>query len=166
MAINLEDWEDLRTDEQKIIDLMQWNFQDHLCCKCNRIYDFPNYETTQDPHPCPYAYKDWEIKDNGMGHWVKKCKYYIPIDTKRLYKTWIHSEEWKDIAWIKKRSANFQCELCGSAKNLVVHHITYENMLFEEEHMDDLLCVCKKCHEKLHEHDLKTAQENAVKNLL
>jgi predicted HNH restriction endonuclease len=41
--------------------------------------------------------------------------------------------------------------LCRSAKNLSVHHITYENIGFEK--MDDLISVCKECHKKLHEHD-------------
>ena len=60
---------DRRTTEEKIIDKVQWNFRGHLCDKCNMIYRFPDYETTQHPHPCPYAeLEGYETSDNGMGY--------------------------------------------------------------------------------------------------
>ena len=156
----LEEIKDNRTTEQKVIDAISRNSYGHLCWMCNRLYDIQDVDyTTIDPHACPYAYDDWETKDNGGGYWVTKCKHYIPIDTRRIYKTWINSEDWKDIAFQKMKKAGFQCELCGTAKNLCVHHITYEHLCREEEHMEDLLCVCKTCHRKLHENDLKKCEK-------
>jgi len=155
------------TLEEHIIDFYRWEFaRKHLCTKCNRIFDIELFTNTAvDLHPCQYAYQDgFETEDNGGGFWVTKCNHFMPLDTRRIYKAWLNSEEWGKISNLKKKQAGYRCELCGSAINLVCHHITYEHLCTEDEHMDDLLCVCKKCHEKLHENDLKSPQENAVVN--
>lgn len=135
---------------------------EHLCAKCDRIYELRDgYPTTQWEHPCKYAelapYKDVgvEVKDNGSENDIIKCPGYKKINTGRLYKTWMASEDWKRIAREKIKQAHFKCELCGSAINLHVHHITYENLCREDRHMDDLLVVCNKCHLALHEEDMK-----------
>lgn len=157
----MDEW----TVEKRITSDYRWDFvRKHLCTKCNRIFDIDLFDnTTVDLHPCQYAYQDgWETEDNGAGYWVTKCTHYIPLDKKRIYSAWINSEEWENISYIKKKQAGFKCELCGSAINLVCHHITYDHLCMEDKHMKDLLCVCRKCHEKLHEKDIKTPQENAV----
>lgn len=69
------------------------------------------------------------------------------------YFEWMKSPAWRRIRNRKMKESGYKCELCGSAKNLHVHHITYENI--GHEPMDDLLVVCNKCHKKLHEEDFK-----------
>lgn len=64
------------------------------------------------------------------------------------YYEYLHSPEWKAKRKQKLKEVGHKCEECGSAKNLKVHHITYENL--GNEDMDDLLVVCKRCHNKLH----------------
>lgn len=42
------------------------------------------------------------------------------------------------------------CTVCGSDYNLQVHHSTYKHHLIEHLHLEDLLTVCRKCHEEYH----------------
>ena len=146
----------------------------HLCHKCILCDEL--HGTTEHYHTCKYAYGDsgdlyvedesWMTEDYGSHeYYVVKCKNFIEDEdiTKRIYPTWISSDSWKRIAREKIKQSGYQCEICGSAMNLCVHHITYEHLCFEDKHMEDLLCVCKDCHKKIHENDLnKRAQENAV----
>lgn len=69
------------------------------------------------------------------------------------YYQYLDSNRWKKKREQVLKAANFKCSVCGSAKNLCVHHITYENLGYEND--DDLMVVCKKCHERIHENDLK-----------
>jgi len=80
---------------------------------------------------------------------VVKCKYYKPMD----YSEYLSTNHWKETKKKRLEMDGFKCQICGSAKNLNVHHLTYESIGFEE--MLDLVTVCKDCHEKLHEADIK-----------
>lgn len=80
---------------------------------------------------------------------VTFCSCFKPIS----YKHYIDSEMWKQKRIKRIKNDGYKCQLCGSAMNLQVHHITYENVPFEKD--DDLLTVCKSCHQKLHEKDLE-----------
>lgn len=75
------------------------------------------------------------------------------------YQGWIKSDEWKKIARNKLKQSGFQCELCGTGYNLQVHHITYEHIFAESEHMDDLAVLCKECHEQVHGEDIRRKRE-------
>ena len=147
----------------RIIGERKWSDEKHLCPDCERIFveDGGCDTTTQDLHPCRYAYDDGvEKEDNGMVYWVTKCPKYVKMNTKKLYSDWIKSDSWKEIATKVKQKAGYQCQLCGSAFNLSVHHTTYENLCREKDHMEDLICVCRNCHEKIHKHDLQQEGKN------
>lgn len=129
-----------------------WCDDEHLCkkCECGIPLICSGYLTDGDYHECEYAYKPGFVrKDNGMGFWVTGCAYYkkAVID----YYQYMRSKTWRGKANERLKRDGYQCVLCRSAKNLSVHHITYENIGFEK--MDDLISVCKACHEKLHMHD-------------
>ena len=51
---------------------------------------------------------------------------------------------WKLIRAKKLIAVGERCELCGSTKNLHVHHLSYEN-IFQEE-LEDLQVLCCACH--------------------
>ena len=142
----------------EIVKLIPWHDESHLCSDCEMLLG-PDYgcgETTQDPHYCKYAYEGGvEKEDNGMGYWITKCPNYKKIDQKAMYKAWIKSDGWKYIAKRKIEKADYKCERCGSAMNLAVHHITYDHLCHENKHIDDLLVVCKTCHNELHKNDLQ-----------
>lgn len=155
-----------------------WSGGRLLCATCVYRIKFLNrgeYCYTQNVHPCqkewnlPGFAKEpvWKTEDNGLGFNVVECDHYRsfrddPDVSAEIYRIWINSEDWKRIRKKKLIEDALQCEICGSAKNLAVHHITYEHLLEEDKHMDDLIVLCKNCHEKAHEHDIREKKERAV----
>jgi hypothetical protein len=65
------------------------------------------------------------------------------------YKKYIKTKKWKTISKEVKERANNKCEICGSETKLVAHHHNYIN-IYNETH-EDLLCVCNRCHETIHD---------------
>ena len=61
---------------------------------------------------------------------------------------YIHSVAWDEMRQKVLRRDGFKCVCCGESKNLNVHHTTYENLGAEK--MSDLVTLCQKCHEKVH----------------
>lgn len=65
------------------------------------------------------------------------------------YQFYMQSEEWDYIRRQRLRIDNYTCQGCGAKdKPLDVHHITYDR--FGRESLDDLLSVCRQCHEEIH----------------
>ena len=78
---------------------------------------------------------------------------------KEEYLQYLRSEEYyrnKKLPVLKRD--NFQCQICGTAKNLTVHHITYWR-LFDED-LDDLITLCDICHYKVHMNDFLNKESN------
>ena len=69
----------------------------------------------------------------------------------KLYREYLQSPLWKIISSKVKWNANHRCEKCGSTKNLVTHHTSYEFKGVEFLAFHTLQCLCSKCHEKKHE---------------
>lgn len=69
--------------------------------------------------------------------------------TREEYREYLNSPEWAAIkAAIRDRDK--VCKDCGATSNLAVHHITYEHLKNEMEHLDDLILVCRTCHDFRH----------------
>ena len=66
---------------------------------------------------------------------------------------YLQSEAWKKIRALRLKIDGYRCAKCGTAKNLAVHHVTYERLGHED--IDDLLTLCSDCHMTLHNRDLK-----------
>jgi len=64
------------------------------------------------------------------------------------YDEYLRSEHWKKVRKEVLSSAGNRCQRCGSPGRLQVHHKTYENI--GQEHVNDLLAVCRECHERIH----------------
>lgn len=66
------------------------------------------------------------------------------------YEQFLKSGYWEIIADEVKRRAGYKCSLCYSGGCLNAHHRTYKHHGLEHLYMEDLICLCKKCHEKFH----------------
>ena len=54
----------------------------------------------------------------------------------------------------------YQCALCGSIENLCVHHIdNYDEHKPENNALNKLILLCRKCHSNVHYSDLKIPEE-------
>lgn len=88
-------------------------------------------------------------------YWRKHIEFcYIPYEEYtqgNFYFDYMHSNSWLTRRRKRIEMDGYRCKICGSATNLNVHHITYENLGCEP--MDDLVTVCKQCHANLHSTD-------------
>lgn len=68
-----------------------------------------------------------------------------------------HNKELASKQWKKKREEVFerygkQCVECGRSDNIQVHHLVYrKGRHIWEYDVDELIPLCKKCHQKVHE---------------
>lgn len=87
-----------------------------------------------------------EISSHETKEWRKK------------YDAYLRSSEWRRIRDGALRRAGWKCTRCQSTQKLEVHHLTYVRL--GSERPDDLLVLCKICHEGQHVDD-----EQKVRNL-
>ena len=69
---------------------------------------------------------------------------------KMPYADFLRTTYWRGTAFSVKRRAKYACEICGSKEDLAAHHKTYEHHGDEIHHLDDIQCLCRSCHEKVH----------------
>ena len=75
--------------------------------------------------------------------------------TKRqqAYRIYLQSNWWKFKRLEKIQKTGGKCEVCGSNKKLIVHHLCYrhkgKSILYREKDLD-LAVLCKYCHNRLH----------------
>lgn len=66
------------------------------------------------------------------------------------YEKFLQSDYWHQVRdWILARD-DHTCQHCGSTTRLQVHHLTYEHHGEEHLHPEDLLTLCRSCHEEVH----------------
>lgn len=75
------------------------------------------------------------------------------------HQEYINSPKWKAKRQMVLERDNFRCRKCGTGKNLDVHHITYENI--GNEPLDDLVTLCRNCHEEVHKYDFENKKFEA-----
>ena len=94
-----------------------------------------------------------EVQDSAVPntHCAKR-EWKIPVksDTYIDYKEYIASDEWKEsfARTVTLITDNHQCRMCGDDYKIAVHHITYINL--GHEYPEDLVTLCKDCHEHTH----------------
>lgn len=64
------------------------------------------------------------------------------------YKDYLQTDMWKELRRLAYLRANHKCEHCGMSA-VAVHHIKYPKR-YEDDSIDNLVVVCKKCHELNH----------------
>jgi len=67
---------------------------------------------------------------------------------KEIYSDYLNSEKWDSLKRLALERADYKCELCGAIYK-AIHHVKYPKK-YKNDHIDNLLVVCGKCHAKLH----------------
>lgn len=87
------------------------------------------------------------------------------------YREYIRSDEWRNKARDAITRSTGRCAMCGTRKNLTVHHNTYERI--GNELPTDLTVVCWKCHrrhhlrdDKVNVKDVKSALSKAARRMI
>jgi len=66
------------------------------------------------------------------------------------YNDYLTTDYWKEVSRRIKARAGWKCQVCNSPHGLEAHHRTYEHRGNEIEHLEDLICLCRKCHSSFH----------------
>jgi 5-methylcytosine-specific restriction endonuclease McrA len=66
------------------------------------------------------------------------------------YQEYLNTPHWERVKTEAFRVYGRECAICGSNYVLQVHHKTYEHRGDEENHLEDLMVLCRDCHEKMH----------------
>lgn len=137
----------------------------HLCCTCEKRCGFEHgwlepIVTTQSYYSvggedglscgCGTSYADVETEDNGAGFWITECPNYKKDNS--IYYAYIKSRDWHEKVNERLHVDGYRCQICGTAMNLTVHHITYDHLGYEP--MEDLITLCRECHKNIHEADI------------
>ena len=69
-------------------------------------------------------------------------------ENKFKYKQYLKSEYWQGIREQILKRDKYKCRACGYNDKLHVHHRTYE--FIGNEDLDELITLCKKCHNIFH----------------
>ena len=98
---------------------------------------------------CPIAFNILE-KTNNIQSLKKDCNSFKKIFFP--WKPYFSSNHWKNIVSRRREIDSNRCRICGTAGSynnpMNVHHLTYAR--FGCEDINDLICLCKECHQKLH----------------
>ena len=90
--------------------------------------------------------KEREIK--GLEHQKRKIEFE---DKKNDYHEYLKSDEWKIKREERLVIDKYTCVICKEEAEQV-HHLTYIRV--KNEDMNDLISVCRKCHEVIHNKDI------------
>ena len=66
------------------------------------------------------------------------------------YNDYLKTDYWKAVSARVKERAGYRCQLCNSQHDLCAHHRTYDHRGNELAHLEDLTCLCRRCHEIFH----------------
>ena len=67
---------------------------------------------------------------------------------------------WRAIAAHTKYKAGYRCQVCNSGSNLVTHHRNYEIHGREHAHLNELIALCNRCHQKFHNNEKRIARSD------
>lgn len=66
------------------------------------------------------------------------------------YHDYLQTDYWKEVSLAVKKRAGWRCQVCNSPHDLDAHHRTYDHRGRELDHLDDLVCLCRRCHAVFH----------------
>lgn len=66
------------------------------------------------------------------------------------YNAYLKTDYWKRVSEAVKKRAEYRCQLCNSQHDLCAHHRTYDHRGNELNYLNDLVCLCRRCHEIFH----------------
>jgi len=66
------------------------------------------------------------------------------------YSEYLNGDYWQKVSEAVKARAGWRCQVCNSDNSLCAHHRTYEHRGCEMDHLSDLICLCKSCHDIFH----------------
>ncbi|WHZ60027.1 HNH endonuclease signature motif containing protein [Metabacillus hrfriensis] len=72
------------------------------------------------------------------------------------YEDYLETRHWKQFKERYAKSHKKQCTMCDEKENIHLHHITYNRV--GNEKFEDVVYLCRTCHLKVHETDIKDSE--------
>lgn len=69
---------------------------------------------------------------------------------KENYYDFLQSDYWRYVRKLKLKQCGKKCQICGSKKDLSVHHNSYAHHGQEHKYLEDLVVLCNECHKMFH----------------
>lgn len=66
------------------------------------------------------------------------------------YERYLASPHWQYVKRLVLARDGYRCRQCGMKRGLNVHHRTYAHMGHEQEHLNDLVTLCRRHHNAQH----------------
>jgi 5-methylcytosine-specific restriction endonuclease McrA len=114
----------------------------------------------------PEVVRKWRAPARQIVEWVKP-KSETKIDYKQKYEKYLSGNHWRKVRerfFRKVHNGKGRCFICGTFDGrLDVHHLTYERI--GREKLNDLRCLCEKCHKIVHEKYPDNFGESTVNEL-
>lgn len=72
------------------------------------------------------------------------------MNPKDRYAEYLKTDYWNAVTTAVKAKAQYRCQVCNSPHDLQAHHRSYEHRGKELEHLEDMTCLCRRCHSIFH----------------
>lgn len=95
-----------------------------------------------------YAYRKWPLTSDIA---TRKEAERRAINYRKYTDYISGSKKWEQLRQARITHDNSRCVNCNTAKNLQVHHNTYDRLF--NENLDDLITLCRRCHKRLHDEE-------------
>lgn len=83
-----------------------------------------------------------------------------PYTTARVcHDDYLQTDVWRELRNARLKMDNYQCQKCGTAVNVAVHHINYPEYWGMENVATDLVTLCARCHAEVHKNDIAQKKE-------
>jgi hypothetical protein len=86
--------------------------------------------------------------------------------SQQRYQEHLASEYWQTVSTAVKKRGGYRCQVCNSQHDLQAHHRTYEHRGSEMEYLDDLICLCRRCHMIFHQGGVTQAVPQVIERVI
>ena len=90
----------------------------------------------------------WALRKQATEEEITFNEMYGHLQPKERYQEYLKTNWWQTIRIERLKIDGYKCTCCGTEKNLQVHHTDYSKGWFHEDPRQDLVTLCRKCHEE------------------
>lgn len=103
------------------------------------------------PHYYPPIVEQHSTEQSIRSAWEKSDRTTVPEDMRTEYRLYLQSTEWKTLRQSVFKRDSHRCTQCGYiGYGLQAHHTHYDGIYTMAFTTDQLITVCKQCHDQIH----------------
>lgn len=82
--------------------------------------------------------------------WLLRSLLTPHAPPKSWYQRYLCTAHWRAVRGMALCRDGYRCRACGTTRALQVHHLTYKHLGHEQDHLEDLKTLCRRCHRRAH----------------